>query len=120
MIRTTFVGPPSGRSWVAYLQAWSRSEIHRYASAVLYAWRGRASALGHGGGAPALDPDWHNWRTWPTEDETDMDELEDLALRLYQRVTVRKNSEMVDILVPLLASLRQRSTSPLPKRFTSS
>lgn len=67
-----------------------------------------------------MPSDWSDWRSWPTEDEADMDELEDMALRLYQRVTVRKNSEMVDILVPFLASLRQRSTSSLPNRFSSS
>lgn len=70
IIRTSRAGPPSGISWVARAQARSRREIHRYASAVLYARRGGASATSGavGGGIP-VSSDWRDWRTWPDERE---------------------------------------------------
>lgn len=119
MIRTTFIGSPSGRSWVAHLQAWSRSEIHRYAAAVLYAWRGGAPAPGLGGG-PEVPSDLSDWRGWPAECQTELDELEDRALRLLQVARVKHDGETVDILVPFVAALHHRSMPSLPKRFSSS
>lgn len=110
-------------SWVARASTWARSrrEIHRYASAVMYARRGEAAATsGPVGGGVQVSSDWSDWRDWAAEDETDLDELVDLALRIFQRAQVRRNSEIVDILAPLVAALHHRSEPSLPNRFSSS
>lgn len=67
-----------------------------------------------------MSSDWSDWRSWAAEDETALDELADLALQTLQRARVRRNSEIVDILVPFIAALHHRSEPSLPKRFSSS
>jgi len=67
-----------------------------------------------------VSSDWSDWRNWAAEDETELDELADRILELFQRVQVRRNSEIVDILVPIVAALHHRSEPSLPRRFSSS
>lgn len=117
IIRTSRTGSPSGISWMARVQARSRREIHRYASAVMYARRGGAAATSGsvGGGVPVALSDLSDWRSWPAERDAELDELEGRALRLLQAALVKKETETVDILVPFVAALNHRSVSSVPR-----
>lgn len=98
MIRTTGAGSPSGLWEAIRVCVQSGREITRYASMVMYARMGEASATSGpvGGGVP-VSSDWRDWRNWPDEREArkhavirDVEELLQEAIIMRDDATRRQ------------------------------
>lgn len=93
-------------SWAARARARSRREIHRYASGVMYARRGGASATSGpvGGGVPVLS-DLSDWRNWPAERAARVDAVTRQVEELLQESIVMHDDETRQRMMAALVAL---------------